>query len=533
MGEYLIQGSSLIAIANAIRIKTSATNQLTLDDMASAISTITTFDGAVIEFPIVNSYAQAYLAASDVYADNDRSTTVITDYMSDTQYDRPLYAEITVSSDGMLYIQDEITGKGFISNVSIGTNNIYNLIPNHVYQWIVKDINGNITDSGRFKPTGTLRMLYLSEIHNVRDLGGWPCDGGAIKYGLLIRGATYNNSVSEANKKRLSDIGIKLHVDLQSDTGITESPFGNSVHYLKAPLSTQYANLIKPDSVDYDTVVNILNKIMDSVIFGECVYINCYHGSDRTGTIIYMLESLLGMSNSDKDKDYEMSTFYIYHVNGSSRQRTNDEYNAMIDYLNGLNGDTFTDKVVLWFVDAGFSIDKLNAFRNAMIDGNPNILTNPYEQSQPTYTNLVQTSQAVDSTDIYNDGTGYKDEYYISSSSGNESSKSGHVVTGMIPYNMYGDVKNEDDATAMTIYIKGAEPSRIGLYSSSKSFKSLAYDSLVQTELGTNYYSLTPVINNSTNVFKMYEDYGSIRYIRLDCIGSGSNLIVTIGEPIE
>ena len=45
--------------------------------------------------------------------------------------------------------------------------------------------------AGTLKPLDALRWIRTSAgatAWNVRDLGGWPCDGGTVKYGLLFRG---------------------------------------------------------------------------------------------------------------------------------------------------------------------------------------------------------------------------------------------------------------------------------------------------------------------------------------------------------
>jgi hypothetical protein len=49
-----------------------------------------------------------------------------------------------------------------------------------------------------------------------------------------------------------------------------------------------------------------------------------------------------------------------------------------------------------------------------------------------SYTNIVRTSEALDSTAVYNGGLGYKDGYYTSV--GKESAKAGDCCTGLIPY---------------------------------------------------------------------------------------------------
>ena len=49
---------------------------------------------------------------------------------------------------------------------------------------------------------------------------------------------------------------------------------------------------------------------MDDVINGESIYFHCKIGTDRTGTLAYFLEGLLGVSEEDRLQDYELSYFY-------------------------------------------------------------------------------------------------------------------------------------------------------------------------------------------------------------------------------
>jgi len=125
-------------------------------------------------------------------------------------------------------------------------------------------------------------------------------------------------------------------------------------------------------------------------------------------------------------------------------------------------------------------------------------------------------------------GLGYKNGYYISSTNGNESTKSGHVVTGMIPYKV-----SSGSVPPPTIYIKGGTVDRIGAYLEDKSFKSIVYGGLTNAEIGVNYYTYTPEIGDTGNC-KLYENYGNISYLRFDVImNDGTELIITLDEPIE
>jgi hypothetical protein len=46
----------------------------------------------------------------------------------------------------------------------------------------VTDASGNGLQSGTLKPEGNVRMIKFDGVNNVRDLGGWDCDGGKLKY---------------------------------------------------------------------------------------------------------------------------------------------------------------------------------------------------------------------------------------------------------------------------------------------------------------------------------------------------------------
>ena len=49
---------------------------------------------------------------------------------------------------------------------------------------------------------------------------------------------------------------------------------------------------------------------MTDVVNGDNIFFHCTIGSDRTGTIAYFLEGLLGVSEEDRVEDYELSYFY-------------------------------------------------------------------------------------------------------------------------------------------------------------------------------------------------------------------------------
>lgn len=59
--------------------------------------------------------------------------------------------------------------------------------------------------AGTLKPLDFLRWIRTrnnsAEAWNVRDLGGWSCDGGTVKYGLLIRGGKISAVIATINEE--------------------------------------------------------------------------------------------------------------------------------------------------------------------------------------------------------------------------------------------------------------------------------------------------------------------------------------------
>lgn len=82
------------------------------------------------------------------------------------------------------------------------------------------------------------------------------------------------------------------------------------------------------------------------------------------------------MSQSDIDKDYELTTFYSgSDTNENARRRNEAEWSGLISALNAKSGSTFRDKCVTFAAELGFTAEEINAYRKAMIDGTPSTVT--------------------------------------------------------------------------------------------------------------------------------------------------------------
>lgn len=215
---------------------------------------------------------------------------------------------------------------------------------------------------------------------NTRDLGGWSCDGGTVRYGMLVRGSEPN----PADRSLMVDsVGIKTEVQLlpvaeQDDGYIKKSAWG-----------IDWAG----NDTDNDSVYSvnsspalwkkILSAIFDSVTHDKPVYFHCGVGADRTGMIAIMLEGILGVGRSDIDQDYELTDFALgWSVIGGEvyRSRAYPTYRDLmtaigdIPLVGGLD-DTFRNHCISFALSLGFTADEINAFRAACINGTPDLIS--------------------------------------------------------------------------------------------------------------------------------------------------------------
>lgn len=337
----------LTAIADAIRAKDGTTGTMTLDQMPEKIAALSS--KVTIEWHQCPEAVRNYLA-NVTYDPNDYSTSQIANYA-------PANAVISNYKP--------------IGQVAGGVTH-YNEVPNVMTPFA----SGG--KAGTLKPLDALRWIRTTAgatAWNVRDLGGWTCDGGTVKYGLLFRGG----KLAAADRGVLvGELGIQHDLDLRGREGggsgdepdMTESPLGSDVWYTRTQQYAWYA--LTPVS----TWQTYLRCVIDAVTHREPVYFHCTAGADRTGTLACVLEGMLGMSQSDIDKDYELTTFYSGSGSeDAARRRNESDWKGLINAINAVSGDTFRDKCVHFAVGTcGMSMADINAYRAAMIDGTPETL---------------------------------------------------------------------------------------------------------------------------------------------------------------
>lgn len=374
--KKLYEEASVQDIAAAIRAKNGETATYKIGDMAEAIAGIMTGTPTeVYTFDQRRDEVKRFLQ-NVIYDPSDYTTSQIPNYVTTPSSNRPVGATITVKSAGTLTAVDGYTGNSVTKNVNAGAVTIYNCTPGAVSKFVLLGADGNIIQQGIIKPTGDCRMIYMTNVDNIRDLGGWSCDGGTVKYGLLFRGGEmYGYLTNDGKQQALDMLGILKEIDLRFASelnGRTESGFGPTVDMLWVDMTWNDLAYQKSSG----NIKAIFDPLFDYVIANKPTYFHCSAGADRTGVVALLCEAILGVSQSDCDKDYELSSFNSgVSTDAEARRRNETPWTREINYLNAYPGATFRDKVVNFMVSCGITIEKINAFRAAMIDGTPETVT--------------------------------------------------------------------------------------------------------------------------------------------------------------
>lgn len=348
------------------------------------------YDLRVAQPQVENEIVHAYMAEV-TYTNGDYTYSRIKPYYDSEEYSSPTkFAPrqiiIKWNPNPAKYSGQTITitdDEGFTDEchaASYGsTRSIYNLIPGKKYRAVLKGFNPNThkTDSLTsitFSPEGQVRMINVPGINNVRDMGGWKSavykheDGSpmTIRYGRLYRGGELDRKQTLSASSRdilLKDLKIGADADFRNSTecaNISCSALGADIPYQRISTS-MYAS-----SASSDTHARDFKWILERLREGKNVYYHCVAGADRTGTMGYLMEGVLGVCENDQCKDWELTCFYSW------RSRVYGEkydFGTMIKtYFETYKGETTADNCVAYFKKYGITDEELEEFRSIMLE---------------------------------------------------------------------------------------------------------------------------------------------------------------------
>ena len=192
---------------------------------------------------------------------------------------------------------------------------LLNLLPATIYYWKVSA--GNV-ESGVFSfvTADTVRTLTIDGVSNSRDIGGYSALGGTtMKYGMVYRTASLDAITEEGLYQMRNVLGVKTDLDVRTPgegTAGTGSPLGGDINYLNYNAPYYWAKLI---STEYrEALLGEIRAFANADNYP--IVVHCSVGRDRTGTILFLIEGLCGMSKSDIYLEYELS--FLSEIGGTT-----------------------------------------------------------------------------------------------------------------------------------------------------------------------------------------------------------------------
>ena len=200
------------------------------------------------------------------------------------------------------------------------------LIPNTTYYVKVQshDENGKLlheTKMQSFTTQGDFcqRIVNVDGVSNVRDIGGYEAQGNSkVQYGLIYRGARLNAITDKGIATFTQELGIKTEIDVRYGTDGGKAVDMEGVAYKQ--LGMWAYNSILPDTCQpkasgaglfdartIDGIKGVFEAIANPDSFP--VYIHCTAGADRTGTICYLINGVLGVEYEGLVQDFELTSF--------------------------------------------------------------------------------------------------------------------------------------------------------------------------------------------------------------------------------
>jgi len=251
---------------------------------------------------------------------------------------------------------------------------VLNLLLGQTYYFTVS-AGENISDVHTFS-TGLIppRNIYIENVPNVRDLGGWETEnGGHIRQGMLYRTAAL--FTDDERYTTISDLGIeqmravinpKTEIDVRGvDDGETAgqdaSPLGDDVQYLGFPMYSPF-KMTYQDTTFNEPLKGVLQAMADKENY-PIVY-HCAVGTDRTGFISMLILGVCGVSQDDILRDYVFSSFA-----GIGTMRDDSNLASTIrSTIEPYDGDTLSEKIRNFMLDIGLTDEEIDNIVAIMVE---------------------------------------------------------------------------------------------------------------------------------------------------------------------
>lgn len=191
-----------------------------------------------------------------------------------------------------------------------------------------------LTFNGKYNCVIGARSIVMDHVQNLRDVGGYPATGGKqVRWDRVFRSGQLGK-VDEWDSLRLANLGIRTVIDLRMPEEVAQAPTEHlgDMRVVHAPIAIGKIHdapkrVIEGRMRKGDALVYMQDEYLQFVTDNSRslaqalrpfleernypILISCSYGKDRTGFLVAMLLTALGVSYDSVVEDYLMSNRYI------------------------------------------------------------------------------------------------------------------------------------------------------------------------------------------------------------------------------
>lgn len=310
---------------------------------------------------VVSTYAN-----SGIYGENlDRPSGKVVKWTPTTDADN--ISEIVVTTGDYPEFTNVMT---FYPAPTDTVYEIMNMIPGKEYHYKVEEVlhSGKVTvvAKGKFRTIGQVRMIWVENARNIRDIGGWPTQYGVpVKYGRLYRSASLDAIKAVGRHDFATNLNVGAELDLRSESRLKKSKLGDDKDLMVLAHQAGTKGLKGKNYVYPRDLAWIVARMRE----GKNVNWHCAIGCDRCGTLSFLIEGLLGVNEIDLGRDYELSSF-------KNHKRPRGHVSGWIKYIKtfGGEGDNLAQCFYNYWLSIGASREDMNYLITEMLG--PDVLRN-------------------------------------------------------------------------------------------------------------------------------------------------------------
>jgi hypothetical protein len=232
------------------------------------------------------------------------------------------------------------------------------------------------------------RTIHIEGVSNTRDIGGYYTTDGKyrVRQGMVYRGgaldkAIHNGAVvsemTQAGKEKLLHV-YNIKTDLDVRGSISASPLGSAVNFVNVsgPYYVGGAGIdSNADSSHYPTwsgtYKDALLKEIQTFANPDNypIYFHCQIGRDRTGTLAFLINALLGVSEQDLYMEYELSFFSEAGCrDGQQPMNMMSTFRRLVNHIKNYSKGNLKKDTESFMLDLGVTIEEIDSIRTIMLE---------------------------------------------------------------------------------------------------------------------------------------------------------------------